>query len=462
MDIKLSPKVEPEIQNFFKNFNFSKFKQITNANHIIFPEVIERKIKEIKSVMREEDKIFLAMKSTYSKSLIKKAVELGCFLDVSTLNELKLAKELGCEEILAGGPKSSNYLKEAVKFATIISIDSIYELENIISMNSKCNILIRVNDLKVFNKEISIKRSRFGIKSSQIIKCLEMIKKSNSKISIKGIHFHSDGFSPEDRALFFNHIFDLFTLIRSYNHPVSIIDLGGSFNEEILNSNIEFEEFIKENISLMREGKNSLFLNDDLYGLEFDEESKTVKGVNTILARGIKNSLFKEIQELYETICIDSLTFKDLLEENNISLIIEPGYSLSTNCGISIFTVQGKKEFYQENELVVVNGHKFNISASMFSHISNPLIISFNDNNSGEVLDLKFENTAYIVGSLCREDDFLMNRKIPIPKNLNKNDLIVFINTGSYAMSYENCNPQLFETAQYLVYENKKLVEENK
>ena len=98
----------------------------------------------------------------------------------------------------------------------------------------------------------------------------------------------------------------------------------------------------------------------------------------------------------------------------------------------------------------------------MFSHISNPLIISFNDNNSGEVLDLKFENTAYIVGSLCREDDFLMNRKIPIPKNLNKNDLIVFINTGSYAMSYENCNPQLFETAQYLVYENKKLVEENK
>ena len=471
LSMKLSPKIEPEIQNFLNNFDFSKFREIITTHHIVFPQIIKRKANEVKSIIRENDTIYFAMKSTTSKSLLQEIVNLNCGLDVSTLNELKLAKELGCTQILAGGPKSSKYLQEAVKYANLISIDSIYELDEIISLNKNCEILIRVNDLEVFRKNISIRRSKFGIRSSQVEDCLKRIKQANSTINVKGIHFHSDGYSPEDRALFFNHIFNLFSIIKSYNHQVSIINLGGSFNEEILDNNLDFEDFLRENMNLIRNDKDSVFLNNNIFNLEFDTNSKTFKGVNNAILLGVKKPLVKELEELYSTICVNNISFKELLEENNISLLIEPGYSLSTNCGISIVSVQGQKDFDKNNKLVVVNGHKFNISASMFSHLTNPLFVSFNSKKSKnsknskksnfEILDLNFNNDlAYVTGSLCREDDFLMNRKIPIPKHLNKQDLMIFINTGSYTMSYENCSPQRFEKPKYFKFENNNLTEE--
>ena len=440
----LKPKLDDNIKNFIEEYDFKEFSNITSAIHLVFPQVIKNNIEKVKDRLRPEDEIYFAMKSTYSKSLLKEVVNNGCGLDVSTLQELKLAQELGCKKILAGGPKSNTYLHKAIDSKVLISIDSIYELEEIRRYGKDCNILIRVNDLQVFRRNIASKRSKFGVFTSQINNILELIKQSNVHISIKGIHFHSDGYSPEERALFFNHIFEIFSLIKSYGHSISIIDLGGSFETPVLESNTEFDEFVRYNMELVKSNKESYFLNNQIYSLIFNPLKKVFTGIKSVRQNFIKKDITREIEELYKTMCIDNLSFEELLFETGISLIIEPGNSLSLKSGISVFSVQGLKDYEENSKLLVLNGHMFNISSRMFEYIPNPIYISLHSNRTNEEKQL-----VYVGGSLCREDDLFMKRKIVVPKIINSQDLLIFANTGSYAMSYEQCNPQRFEEAKF-------------
>jgi diaminopimelate decarboxylase len=154
-------------------------------------------------------------------------------------------------------------------------------------------------------------------------------------------------------------------------------------------------------------------------------------------------SIISELNIILHSKIIDNqISLGDLLFENNIKLIIEPGFALSTTAGITIMDVIGVKETSCSAKLVQVDGHIFSISSNMIEHLSDPQLI-FN----GESSNKKFE--GYIIGSLCREDDFIMKRKITFPKEPKVGDRLVFFNTGSYAMSYERCNPQRFEEAKY-------------
>lgn len=443
-NILLKAKKEEKINDFLEEFDFNFFKNIDSANHIVFPQALEKKIKTLKSNLRDEDQVYFALKSTKSEKLIETIINNNCGLDVSTIQELELALKLGCKKILAGGPKSSKYLQKALQKATLISLDSFYELDEIIKSNKKCNILIRVNDLEVFGRKIDPKKSKFGFSKKDINKILDKVKPHKSNLNISGIHFHSDGYSPEQKALFFNDIFEILTTIKDNGHNISIIDLGGSFNDEILENPLEFEQYLMENMDKIKKQENSDFLNNQIYNLSFDNKTQTFKGINLTKNKGIKRNINQEIQEVYSTICKENLTFKDILEQTGLSLIIEPGFALTTNCGLSIFSVQGVKEYDKDN-LLILNGHKFNISANMFEPIANPYFILLNEKTKRNLNLEKF----FLAGSLCREDDLFMSRQILLPKEINKGDLVIFLNTGSYAMSYENCNPQRFQEAKY-------------
>jgi hypothetical protein len=79
----------------------------------------------------------------------------------------------------------------------------------------------------------------------------------------------------------------------------------------------------------------------------------------------------------------------------------------------------------------------------MRDYIMDPILISQQSNQE--------KTEAFIVGSLCREEDFLMKRKIAFDKKPISGDIIGFANTAAYRMDFENASPHLHSTGTKLV-----------
>ena len=437
----IRPFIEKDIEDFLKSKKID-FKE-SGVKHIVFPSIIKKNyIKLISNLNSENVDVYFAIKSTYSKSLIEEAKNNNIGLEVSSLGELKLAKKLKSKKIIAGGPKNIPYLKEAVKTNCIISVDSIFELENLIKLNSKNKIILRISNPICESKNILMKTSRFGISRKDLNIALNLIKNSK-KVILKGFHFHDGGYEAENKREFIKYFLDLILELKYKGfNDLDIIDIGGGFRSSTISNQKDWLSFINSTEKVILNKEDLKIWGNYAYGLEISDKGK-ILGRGLAESKGVKQNIISELNTMISPKIIDNqISISDLLFENGIKLIIEPGFDLSTTAGITIMDVIGVKETSCSAKLVQVDGHIFSISSNMIEHLTDPLLISKTKKN-----DKKFE--GYIIGSLCREDDFLIRRKISFSQEPKEGDKLIFFNTGSYAMSYERCNPQRFEKAKY-------------
>ena len=466
----IEPKIQPQISSLIEyirnNYELIEkdFALKNQPTHIVFPQILEENVEFINCCAQSSVlKQYLALKSTFSKSLIKAAKNSGVGAEVSTLNELELVSSLGFENIIAGGPKSSQYLEKAVEKTVIISIDSIDELQRIVEIikrsrnlnkqqpsNKKVKILIRVSDPLCENRTISMKVSRFGVSRNQLEECYSIIEKNYEYIELKGFHFHADGYDADMKRGFCKYFLDQsMELLNKGITTISMINIGGGFRESTLKNPQEWLYLIQDIEKTLLGKKDLKIWGDYTFGISFNAQN-TLQGRSYAESFGVKPSIESDLKTLLHTPIIDNTySLEQIAQELGISIVVEPGFMLSNNAGISLFSVIGTKQTSCKSDLVFVNGHMFNLSVNMIEHLTDPILISTNEHESDDIGDnLEFE--GYIVGTLCREDDFLMKRKIKFPRVPREGDIIAFINTGSYAMSYENCSPQRFIWPKYL------------
>ena len=457
---EVDPYIAPEINNFIDNINSHSILKIFKDDsplHIVFPEVLSKNIDNIVDNTKIPlSNIFFALKSTTSLSLIRKAADKGINAEVSTLNELQLAKEIGFNEIIAGGPKSLNYLKKAVDFNVIVSVDSLFELEELSKINKPIRLLLRISNPKSVGKNFTERVSRFGISRDELNSALETIKK-NKSLNLVGFHSHHAGFDAEAKKGFSKYFLDLIEEIRLKNYAKPyIINLGGGFRSSLLKDGKQWLSFIKYIEESLTSGIEFKVWGNYSYGINLGNNNK-IQGRKKAESYGIKANVIDEFNTILSTSFIDSLTLNDVMYETGIRVIFEPGFLISTTSGMSVFEIIGVKKSSCGANLVVVNGHMFNISSNTIEHLTDPLLLQY-DINSKKYISEKVKNTlsldknyfeGYIVGSLCREDDFLMKRKIKFSNIPKKGDKLVFFNTGSYSMSYESSNPQRFSSPRY-------------
>ncbi|MFT4244314.1 MAG: hypothetical protein ACMXYB_02560 [Candidatus Woesearchaeota archaeon] len=454
------------LKNNYENLS-DEFRVDKQPTHIVFPQILEENVKFINCCAQSSVlKQYLALKSTFSTSLIEAAKIGSAGAEVSTLNELELVSSLEFEDIIAGGPKSTQYLEKAVEKNVIISIDSIDELERIIkivklnreinqqqSLNKKVNVIIRMSDPLCENRIISMKVSRFGISRNQIQKCYSIIEKNQDYIELRGFHFHADGYDADMKKGFCKYFLDQSIELQGRGiTSIDMINIGGGFRESTLKNPQEWLYLIQDIEKTLLGKKDLKIWGDYTFGISFNAHN-TLQGRSYAESFGVKSSIESDLKTLLHTPIVDNTyTLEQIAQELGISIIIEPGFMLSNNAGISIFSVIGIKQTSCKSDLILVNGHMFNLSLNMIEHLTDPILISNNDikNKIENEVDNDSEFEGYIVGTLCREDDFLMKRKIKFSKKPQEGDILIFVNTGSYAMSYENCSPQRFELPQYI------------
>ena len=202
--------------------------------YVYHAEKIKSQFEKLSSALSVLDtRIFYAVKALTNVNVIRYVNSIGCNIDCSSVNEVKLALHAGVEPgniLYTSNGISFEEIVEATDAGVHINIDSLSNLEKFgkkYGHSYPVGIRIRPNIMAGGNLKISTghDKSKFGIPVEQLEELLQIIKDNN--IHIRTLHLHT-GSEIKDADVFVKGIEVLFDLM--YHFPeLEVLDLGGGF-----------------------------------------------------------------------------------------------------------------------------------------------------------------------------------------------------------------------------------------
>jgi diaminopimelate decarboxylase len=339
--------------------------------YVYHAEHITAQYKKLTDAFAQTDtRFFYACKALTNIHILKHIKSIGCNIDCSSINEVKLALHAGFD------PQQVLYTSNGIHFSEIeeaqslgvhINIDSLANLEKFgkkFGHSYPVGIRLRPNIMGGGNIKISTghDKSKFGIPVDQLDKILALV--SAHHLFIQNLHIHT-GSDIKDVDIFVKGIGVLFDIIPKFNELESI-DLGGGFKVPYKDGDTETD------IPLLAQKVNEAFNNHP-------------------------NPNGRHLQVWFE-----------------------PGKFLVSAAGYLLTTVNVMKETAATTFVNVNSG---------FNHLIRPMFYEAYhkiDNISNPGGDL---NKYSIVGNICETDTFAWDRKM---NEVREGDILVFHNAGAY------------------------------
>jgi diaminopimelate decarboxylase len=343
-----------------------------------------------------DTRIFYACKALTNLHIINYINSLGCNIDCSSINEVKLALHAGVapENVLyTSNGISFAEIEEAVAAGVHINIDSLSNLEKFgkkYGHSYPVGIRLRPNIMAGGNLKISTghDKSKFGIPVEQISELEQIVKDNN--IFIRTLHIHT-GSEIKDAEVFVKGIEVLFDLIPHFPE-LEVIDLGGGFK-------VPYKEDEKEtNIAELAQKLKQAFADHPL-------------------ANG------KELQVWFE-----------------------PGKFLVSECGYLLAEVNVLKQ----NADVIIAGINTGLN-----HLIRPMMydayhyISNLSNPNGE------EKKHMITGYICETDTFASDRMLP---EIKEGHILCIHNAGAYGYEMASNYNSRYRPAEVLVKDGEAIL----
>lgn len=336
-----------------------------------------------------DTKFFYASKALTNIHILRYIKEIGCHVDCSSINEVKLALYAGFEPariLYTSNGIAFSEIEEAVAAGVHINIDSLSNLEKFgkkYGHSYPVGIRIRPNIMAGGNLKISTGHdaSKFGIPVNQLERIEEVVKSTN--LFIRTLHIHT-GSDIKDADVFVKGIEVLFELIPHFPE-LEVIDLGGGFK-------VPYKP---------------------------GEEATDV------------NLLAQKIKETFEN--------HPLADNKKFQLWFEPGKFLVSECGYMLAQVTVLKDTGSIVFAAVNSGLNHLIRPMMYDayhHIEN---IS---NPAGE------KNIYTITGNICETDTFASDREL---NEIGEGDILAFFNAGAYGFEMASNYNSRFKPAEVLI-----------
>lgn len=372
-------------------------KEFGTPLYVYHAEKIKEQYQKLTSAFANQDTTFFyASKALTNINILRYIKEIGCNVDCSSINEVKLALHAGFppERILytSNGIDFAE-IEEAVAAGVHINIDSLSNLEKFgkkFGHSYPVGIRIRPNIMAGGNLKISTGHdgSKFGIPVNQLKKIEEVVSATN--LYIKTLHIHT-GSDIKDPDVFVKGIDVLFELIPHFPE-LEIIDLGGGFKVPY------------------KEG---------------DEETDII-----LLAQKIKEAFDNH----------------PVAGNKKLKLWFEPGKFLVSACGYLLSTVTVLKDNGATVFAAVNSGLNHLIRPMMYDayhHIKN---IS---NFSGE------KKVYTVTGNICETDTFGSDRELNF---IREGDMLAFYNAGAYGFEMASNYNSRFKPAEVMIKNGKAVL----
>ena len=365
-------------------------KEFGTPLYVYHAEHITAQYQKLTDAFAQTDtRFFYACKALTNINILKHIKSIGCNVDCSSINEVKLALLAGFE------PENILYTSNGIHFTEIeeaqslgvhINIDSLSNLEKFgqkFGHTYPVGIRLRPNIMGGGNLKVSTghDNSKFGIPVDQLDKILALV--STHQLFIQNLHIHT-GSDIKDVDVFVKGIEVLFDIIPSFKELESI-DLGGGFKVPYKDGDTETD------MQLLAKKVNEAFNNHP-------------------------NPDGRHLQVWFE-----------------------PGKFLVSGAGYLITEVNVLKET-AATTFVGINSGLNHLIRPMFydayhkiENISNP---------GGE--EKKYAVTGYI----CETDTFAWDRKL---NEVREGDLLVFYNAGAYGFEMSSNFNSRLKPAEVLV-----------
>ncbi|HMK03081.1 MAG TPA: diaminopimelate decarboxylase [Ferruginibacter sp.] len=362
--------------------------------YVYHAEHITAQYKKLTDAFAQTDtKFFYACKALTNIHILKHIKSIGCNVDCSSVNEVRLALHAGFEPqhvLYTSNGIHFSEIEEAQSLGVHINIDSLANLEKFgkkFGHSYPVGIRLRPNIMGGGNIKISTghDKSKFGIPVDQLDKILLLV--SAYDLFIQNLHIHT-GSDIKDVDIFVKGIEVLFDIIPKFNELESI-DLGGGFKVPYKDGDTETD------ITLLAQKVNEAFNNHP-------------------------NPNGRHLQVWFE-----------------------PGKFLVSGAGYLLTTVNVIKETAATTFVNVNSG---------FNHLIRPMFyeayhkIENISNPSGPVKKYS------VVGNICETDTFAWDRKL---NEVSEGDVLVFYNAGAYGFEMSSNFNSRLKPAEVMVKEGK-------
>jgi len=368
--------------------------------HLMHPHRVGQNILGFREVFRRSGvrgSIYFGKKANKAACVVRACAEYGAGVDVASAEELTAALAQGVrgEDLMVTGPeKSGELLWLAARHGALVAADSIAEIHRLAGLDIPVRVLFRVLP--------NASASRFGMTGSETERALE-VAAHHPCLHMEGFSFHLSGYDPLPRAELAAGLIDHCRSARRHGHPATTISLGGGFGVDYVPSNAwtTFTEGL--NRRWFHSGKEL----ESYYPYHF-----AIPGPTMLEA------------------LLDHDGLADQLRANDIEVAIEPGRALLDRAGSTVFRVQGNKIRHEHGvpyQLLTVDGSSLSLSEQWFDseYLPDPLLWPPRPGTP----------TPTVVGAAtCLESDMLSWRRIPLPRQPEQGDLLVYPNTAGYQM----------------------------
>jgi len=356
-------------------------------------KIKEQYQKLVSAFLGIDTRFFYASKALTNIHILKHIDSLGCGIDCSSINEVKLALHAGVKPdkiLYTSNGIAFDEIEEAVSAGVHVNIDSLSNLEKFgkkYGNSYPVGVRIRPNILAGGNLKISVghEKSKFGIALEQLDILKDIV--TTCKINIKTLHIHT-GSDIKDPDVFIAGIKVLADLVPHFP-DLQVIDLGGGFK-------VPYEP---------------------------DGDDTDMQAIGKKLKLYLETHLFKSGKKY--------------------QLWFEPGKFLVSESGYLVTKVNVLKESHS----VVIAGVN-----SGLNHLIRPMfyeayhhIVNIS-NPTGE------EKIYTVTGYICETDTFASDRKL---HEVREGDLLVFYNAGAYGFEMSSNYNSRYRPAE-VFYNNGK------
>ncbi|MEO7530949.1 MAG: diaminopimelate decarboxylase, partial [Sediminibacterium sp.] len=358
--------------------------------YVYHAEKITEQYQKLQDAFKESNtRFFYASKALTNINILKHVRSIGCQVDCSSINEVKLAVHAGFEKqhiLYTSNGIAFSEIEEAVALGVNINIDSLSNLEKFgkkYGHSYPVGIRLRPNIMAGGNLKISTghEKSKFGIPIEQVDKILALVNQHN--LFICGLHVHT-GSEIKDVSVFMK-VSDIFFDLIPHFPEVTYLDLGGGFK-------VPYRE---------------------------EEEGTNV----SLLGEKVAEALHKFKQTYHR----------------DFEAWFEPGKFMVSECGYFITEVNVMKQSGSTHFAGVNSG---------FNHLIRPMFYESYHRIANISNPAAPKHGYTITGNICETDTFATDRQL---SEIREGDLLVFYNAGAYGFEMgSNYNARL-KPAQVLV-----------
>jgi len=362
--------------------------------YVYHAEKIEEQYNKLTTAFRNSNTVFFyACKALTNINILRYVRSLGCNVDCSSINEVKLALHAGfppARILYTSNGIGFDEVVEAQSLGVIINVDSLSNLEKFgkrFGHSYPVGVRLRPNIMAGGNLKISTghDKSKFGIPVEHVDKLLALVQQYNIRIS--DLHIHT-GSEIKDVDVFVKGIEVLFDIVPKFSE-LEFIDLGGGFKVPYKEGDVETD------IPLLAQKIEEAFASHPNPG------------------------------------------------GRPLQIWFEPGKFIVSECGFFITKVNVIKETPAATFISVDSG---------FNHLIRPMFYDSyhrieNISNPGG------EPKRYsVVGNICETDTFAWDRTI---NEVREGDYLVFYNAGAYGFEMSSNYNSRFKPAEVLVKDGK-------